>query len=625
MAIPNSTITNHHSGSVYEDIAMGMRSQDFTFLAEVLNGLYSNVIAAPVREYSTNARDSHVEAGVTRPVEITLPTEGSLEFVVQDFGLGMSIDDLRETYSMYGASSKRDTNAVAGQLGLGSKSGLSYADGFTVVAVKDHEKVSVFVTKDERGLGVIKVLTPPAATDEGNGVKITIPVDRHDVDEFRSEAINLFQFWAPGTVLIDGEVPETPEWVAAALSLDDDTLLVRKDECGSSYVVMGDVPYPVPDVTVGRSSYRFIARLNIGDVDFVPSREDVKYTAWTKETLSDLHDFINQRFRRCLSEALEGCTSAWEETLLRVAWKGSNTNLRASSDYKIWTFNPAVRWGRKSQAHLGYAVANLTSSKTVVITGFTAKNISTTARDRMIEFAGRDSAFVVVPSGVPTAMLNGRPNTYVWSDIVGVTTKPKAQRGPQGPKIETVYSIHGRPGMTAKQLAAVTGKVVFLNSGERCTHGGLGDDVTIVGLYSSAQLPRLQRFVPNIEPYQAEVERQRIAARDAVTQADRDIVRAKGLAGTFAEMDPNLIDDPELASLIRASKTPDTTAMVNARRFGIEIEAKPLPKFKIRYPLVGGTYYGLGDEAVKAERIFYINAKYAAAQAAKVAPVAVAS
>jgi hypothetical protein len=90
-------------------------------------------------------------------------------------------------------------------------------------------------------------------------------------------------------------------------------------------------------------------------------------------------------------------------------------------------------------------------------------------------------------------------------------------------------------------------------------------------------------------------------------------------------MDPNLIDDPELASLIRASKTPDTTAMVNARRFGIEIEAKPLPKFKIRYPLVGGTYYGLGDEAVKAERIFYINAKYAAAQAAKVAPVAVAS
>mgnify|MGYP001593379558 FL=1 len=189
MAIPNDTITMHHVGNVQEDISMGIRSEDFRYLADVLNGLYSDTIAAPVREYSTNAWDSHVAAGVTRPIEVTLPTAEDLHFTVQDFGLGMTVDDLRNTYAMYGASDKRDSNEVAGQLGLGSKSGLSYADLFVVTAVKGGVKTIAYVTKDDHGLGVIQV-KDTVMTDEPNGVSIKIPVDRYDVEDFRNGAIS---------------------------------------------------------------------------------------------------------------------------------------------------------------------------------------------------------------------------------------------------------------------------------------------------------------------------------------------------------------------------------------------------------------------------------------------------
>ena len=81
MAIPNSTKLIHHTGSVMENINASIDAEDFPFLAEMLNGLYSDPIAAVEREYATNALDSHIDAGVTRPVEVTLPTADSLYFV----------------------------------------------------------------------------------------------------------------------------------------------------------------------------------------------------------------------------------------------------------------------------------------------------------------------------------------------------------------------------------------------------------------------------------------------------------------------------------------------------------------------------------------------------------------
>lgn len=617
MAIPRNSALMHHVGDVAEAIPMGIHAEDFPFLAETLNSLYSNPIAALIREYSTNAWDSHVDAGVIRPIEITLPTWDSPEFIVQDFGLGMSVADLRSTYAFYGASNKRDSDAVAGQLGLGSKSGLSYATSFVVTAVKDHEKVVAQVTKDERGLGVIQVLIPPAATDEANGVRITIPVERDDIDDFHVEATNLFQFWTPGTVLIDGEPPEIPEWVNGALHIDDDTWLVRKNTLGDSHVIMGNVAYPVPDAQVGHATYRFVARLNIGDVEFVPSREAVKHTPWTDETLSDLNDFIRTNFRRVLNDSIAGATSLWEEAQIKMLWKDTKgTILRSTTDRRIWTFQPDRRWGRKSEAHNTYSLSNLIQTSTVVITGFSAKNVSAVAKERLIERFGSTAFFVILPVGTRgTHLLDGRPNVHSWESVVGATTKPKAARGSRGPKVETIYTTTSG-GMTADDLAALDGKVLLLFPNESATYGNL--DATVVMLYSTAQEPRIRRYVPNIILYTDEVRARIEAASKAITAHDRRIAQARTLPDTFASLDPDKVADPELAEHIRLSRADDTPTMQEASRFRVAITHDEITNYAKRYPLAAMTpnYYDhIPADAVAKERLFYVNARYNANKA----------
>lgn len=625
MAIPSNTAVMQHSGNILitEDIAMGIRAEDFPFLADVLNGLYSNTVAAPVREYSTNAWDSHVFAGVKRPIEVTLPSAENMEFIVQDFGLGMSIDDLRNTYAMYGASDKRDSNDVAGQLGLGSKSALSYADAFTVTGIKDGVKVTVMVTKNERGLGVIKPLDSRPTT-EGNGVTIKIPVGRYDVQRFRDEAENLFRFWEPGTVLIDGKTPELQEWADSALHIDEDLILVRPDSSlYKSYVIMGNVPYPVPDATIKFKhttiQRRFVARLNIGDVDFTPSREEVKHTAHTDNTIAELHAHIAERFGPSLERAKATCKTRWEETVLRSVWMGSRTNIGAAGGF-IWTFDPNG-YHRKAQAHKNYSVSNLTHTNLVVVTGFKAQTVSQSARERLVQFAGA-ATFVIFPTGAATHVLEGRPNTYAWSEIEGLTSLPKAAKAARGPKVETVYSIYGQNGMTAPQLAQVSGKVLYLNSNQAPRYGSL--DATVVMLYSSNQLPRLQRYVPTIEHYEDEATRRREAATKAITPTDRQIALARTLPEIFKVMDHTKIDDTELANLILMAKMGDTDTMRDAQRFHVAIQPTgTLPDFIERYPLIGnGGYYNTSNKPLIAERTFYINAKHAARVAAESQQVA---
>lgn len=627
MAIPNQNVTSHHVGEVHEDIAMGMRAEDFSHIQFMFDNLYSRPIEAVEREYATNAWDSHVFAGVTRPIEITLPTVESMEFVVQDYGLGMSIDTLREVYAFYGNSDKRESNSVAGQLGVGSKSGLSYAPGFTVTAVKDHEKVSAFVTKDKHGNGVIRILIAPHSTNEPNGVRIQIPVERHDISAFHEYAKELFQFWAPGTVLIDGNEPEVPEWRANALPLDawNHTLLVRTDQgLHSSYVVMGNVPYPVPDVTVGRTNTRFVATLNIGDVDFAPSREDVRHTKHTDETLAELHDYIRGSFKRAIDVALSGVSSRWEEAMLKVLWMDRNSRIDANSDSPIWWFNPHQSWGRKSKAHTRYALSALSAPALVVITGFSAKTVSTAARDRLTDFTTKKGidkpTFIIFPEACATGVLDGRPRTFAWSEVIGATALPKAEKKARQARDETVYAIWGQPnGMIGDDLAALSGKVLYLEPGHSAGYGNLG--ATVVMLRSSNQINRIKRFVPGIKPYSDEVDRRRKAAAAAVTNEDRAIRKASTLPQQYHNLDPAKVNDPDLAAYIRLRKTPDTATLQEAQKFGVAIKHGNLAsKFEKRYPLLhtGGYYYGgrYDTPELREEVLMYVNAKYAAIEAA---------
>lgn len=56
-----------------ETVAMSVDAASMAHVMSILTDLYSDPVLAVIREYSTNAFDSHVEAGVQRPIEVSLP------------------------------------------------------------------------------------------------------------------------------------------------------------------------------------------------------------------------------------------------------------------------------------------------------------------------------------------------------------------------------------------------------------------------------------------------------------------------------------------------------------------------------------------------------------------------
>ena len=84
-----------------------------------------------------------------------MPTRFNPHFTVRDFGDGLSHDDVCNIYVRYCKSTKRQSNAFTGQLGIGCKSGFAYGDSFTVTSYHKGVKTTYVAQIDETSQGKI--------------------------------------------------------------------------------------------------------------------------------------------------------------------------------------------------------------------------------------------------------------------------------------------------------------------------------------------------------------------------------------------------------------------------------------------------------------------------------------
>lgn len=289
-AIEATITSNMPSGDITN---MSINLEGSPFLMNMLTNLYNNPQLAVIREYFCNAVDAHAAAGVLENVLVTLPTWDSPVYVVQDFGIGMSAESIREIYAQYGASTKRKSNNQIGAFGLGCKSALTITNQFTVISIKDGQKSVALVSKTESGVNSINIVSI-SETTAGNGTIVKVPVN--NVNGFNHEAESFFKYAAPGTVLVDGVDP-------AGFFEEKDSLDVpsgaeiyysNKDRYEEYVVVMGNVPYKMSmtdmNTAIDDSAvFRIIQRMSlylvadIGDVDLTPNREGLRYTDKTIE------------------------------------------------------------------------------------------------------------------------------------------------------------------------------------------------------------------------------------------------------------------------------------------------------------------------------------------------------
>lgn len=279
----------------------------------MISGIYSDKMSAPIRELICNARDSHVEAGVSLPIQIHAPTALEPWFSVKDQGLGMSKEMVTKTYMCFGTSTKRESNDLIGAKGIGSKSPFALIDAFQVSSVYNGTKSSYSVYKD-KGLPNIAVVHSQE-TDERNGVEVKFSISPKLIDDFR-EKISRFLRYFDFPVEVNLDKMNKPDIAFTGMYEDFRVdILVNRLE---SRLVMGGVPYKSSWLD-RRYEDSVIVTIPIGSCDIDPGRE------WTVE------NHTTTEFNNKLKNAVKEVTNQYFEKV-----KKETDALKTLSDCRDW-------------------------------------------------------------------------------------------------------------------------------------------------------------------------------------------------------------------------------------------------------------------------------------------------
>jgi len=303
------------------------------------SGLYANKIRAIVRELSCNAVDSHTAAGRSHvPFDVHLPNVIDPTFSIRDYGTGLTHEQVQSIYTTYFESTKTESNAFIGALGLGSKSPFSYTDNFTVTAIKDGTRgvYSAFIN----GEGVPSiVLMHSEPTDQPAGVEVKFAVDsRSDFYKFEDEARHVYTYFALRPVVSGGE----GDFKFRDVEYKEKNIIpgVHYTDSRSSRAVMGNIAYPI-DVPNAESAlgdlYKILncgleMHFDIGELDFQASREGLSYIPQTINAIRNKLEALNAQLAVHVALEADLITNDWDKTYFLM--KKANETLFKSAAIK---------------------------------------------------------------------------------------------------------------------------------------------------------------------------------------------------------------------------------------------------------------------------------------------------
>lgn len=605
-----------------EEVEFTISASAAHLIMQSIADLYSNRALAVIREYSTNAYDSHVEAGVDKPIDVTLPNELHPFFTVRDQGVGMSSKELKEVYTSFGDSTKRGSNDYNGLFGYGSKSALAYTNSFTITAVKNGRKSIGVVTRKDDGAMVLKEIVN-AETIDGNGVTIEIPVS--DVNEFNKIAMQFYEFWLPGRVEINGRPIKNP-YIDDINRLDNN--LYRIPDGDRSYVVMGNVPYPINNASSlfpTREAYQpFVAYVDNGAVEFTPSREALKYTDHTNKGLQSIVDSYIANVRALAEKEVKSAKTKWEALRfsrkwwdvlrIKIKYRGKEIPGEIPFDgydwhvYRHWNPVETMRAARGDNIDL--------NGDFLVITEATA-TVSTYHRDRLRRWAKDHSPFGQnkLPNHVyftqdakwKNAWIN--PAHIVSWETVKAQTPPErvaAARTVGTPRVKGSFDVL-RPDGTIAYGQPISNPVYWApnhlirrtanknNLLKLINEFNITDDIVIVPANREA---KFKRDFPNAIEIREHFRSQIDLDGNAMYNDDQRTYFSLswGQRQRLAKMDPAKIADPDLKYLVEVSKMNLTEPagynknLTRARLLGIGHEFKTFQSDSTKYDEIEARY-----------------------------------
>lgn len=278
------------------DFSIEMNASMFSMLTK---NVYNNVILAPIREWSTNAIDVSISAGITPHFDVQLPTASDPTFAVRDYGTGLSEQDLIGLFTVLGASTKRNSNEYNGTFGIGRLSALAYSTSFTVESYYQGTHYAYLISIKDGKPVYLKLSETPSS--DPNGLRLSLAVQAHDINTFIKEATYLYQFFdVKPTTNIPLNYPE--------ILLEGETWAITSGSF-SPRLVMGNVPYAISAYGLPSGTY---LKAPIGSVSITPGRESLTMDTKTEAFLSQLLDTVNKDIAATVNTQLQSKTDLWE-------------------------------------------------------------------------------------------------------------------------------------------------------------------------------------------------------------------------------------------------------------------------------------------------------------------------
>jgi len=296
-------------------------SEAFRILSD---GLYSDKVKAIIRELSTNAVDSLVDANTSDlGFDVHLPTQVAPDFYVRDYGTGLSHAEAMELYTTYFHSNKTHSNNFVGQLGLGSKSPFAYTDNFSITSYQDGKKRLYSAIINEDGFPSINFLGEDD-TNQKNGLKVHFPVKSGDITKFHDKAEEVYRWFS----LKPNVHPSSFSIDEIEYKMEGNGWKLRDDRYVEAVAVMGNIAYPIDNVDLDgefRSLLNspIVVYFDIGDLSVTPSRESLSLNKRTitnlKIRLQEVSDDISDK----VSKEFDDCESLWDARCLAQELFGS--------------------------------------------------------------------------------------------------------------------------------------------------------------------------------------------------------------------------------------------------------------------------------------------------------------
>ena len=293
--------------------------------------LYSDRIAAVLREYATNAADAHIDNGNgDEPFDLHLPTTLNPHLIIRDYGTGISPDKIENVYMMYFESDKTQSNEFNGMLGLGCKSAFAYTDNFLVTSFQNGKKYvyNAFFDEDDYPnmvpLGV-------EDTTERNGVEIKIAVRREDFYNFYQKASQVYRRFRirpkqVGHTVTIRDIKHT--------EVGNGWKLRSQDYNGSedgAYAVMANIAYPIKlDDSKLTDKQRAILAADIdisfanGELNIAPSREALTFDSRTVANLQKRLNEIAFELSSRIETEFKNAKNMWEARMTLHSFRRGN-------------------------------------------------------------------------------------------------------------------------------------------------------------------------------------------------------------------------------------------------------------------------------------------------------------